>query len=254
MSHMVPDWHFLFSLLSVVFIDLILAGDNAVVIALAVRGLPLRQRKVGIAVGAGVAVALRIMVTLFAVELLTVKLVKLIGGTLILWIAVKLFGDAVPQERTRSEPQSLWQVIWVITLADITMSTDNILALAGVSRGNAFLLVFGLGLSIPFVVFTSGLLARLMDQYPVVILIGAAILGRVGGDMLMTDPLIARIFHPPLVLEYAVQALCAVGVVIVGRLLGRMNQSLDHQEDILDPGVRPIDSRPGQKIDRSTKD
>ena len=179
MTHAALDWHFLFSLLSIVFIDLILAGDNAVVIALAVRGLPTKQRKVGIAVGAGAAVALRIIVTLFAVELLDVRLVKLVGGVVILWIAVKLFGDAAPAQTTHMKRLGLWQAIWVITLADISMSTDNILALAGVSKGDAFLLIFGLGLSIPFVVFTSGLLSRLMDQYPFVILIGAAILGRV---------------------------------------------------------------------------
>jgi len=230
MAHISLDWHFLLSLLSIVFIDLILAGDNAVVIALAVRGLPLHQRRVGIAVGAGVAVVLRIVVTLFAVELLDVKLVKLVGGSLILWIAVKLFSDAAPEEKTQKKPQSLWQAIWLITLADITMSTDNILALAGVSKGNAFLLIFGLGLSIPFVVFTSGLLSRLMDQYPFVILIGAAILGRVGGDMIMTDPVIARILHPPLLLEYAVQAFCAAGVVAAGSLLMKFEKPSERRD------------------------
>jgi YjbE family integral membrane protein len=230
MAHIALDWHFLFSLLSIVFIDLILAGDNAVVIALAVRGLSLQQRKIGIVVGAGVAVALRIIITLFAVELLDVRLVKLVGGALILWIAVKLFGDAAPAERTQTKPQSLWGAIWVITLADITMSTDNILALAGVSKGNAFLLIFGLGLSIPFVVFTSGLLSRLMDQHPFVILIGAAILGRVGGDMIMTDPLMTRTIHPSIMLEYAVQALCAVGVIAGGSLLMRAKKSAARQE------------------------
>src|SRR5213594_3804099 len=108
MAHTSLDWHFLLNLLSIVFIDLILAGDNAVVIALAVRGLPLQQRRIGIAVGAGIAVALRIVVTLFAVQLLEVRLVKLIGGALILWIAVRLFGQAVPAEETRARPQGLW--------------------------------------------------------------------------------------------------------------------------------------------------
>src|SRR5215510_15941538 len=113
MTHAALDWHFLFSLLSIVFIDLILAGDNAVVIALAVRGLPLKQRKLGIAIGAGAAVALRIVVTLFAVELLDVRLVKLVGGLLILWIAVKLFSDAAPTEKTNMRQLGVWQAIWV---------------------------------------------------------------------------------------------------------------------------------------------
>lgn len=225
MTHIALDWNFLFSLFSIVFIDLILAGDNAVVIALAVRGLPLRQRKIGIVVGAGIAVALRIVVTLFAVELLEVRLVKLIGGSLILWIAIRLFSQAVPAEKTHEKPQGLWQAIWIIILADITMSTDNILAVAGVSRGNVFLLIFGLGLSIPFVVFTSALLSRLMDRYPFIILIGAAILGRVGGDMIITDPFMVRLLHPPSILQYSVQAFCAVGVIVAGNLLMRFNKS-----------------------------
>jgi YjbE family integral membrane protein len=249
MTHAALDWHFLFSLLSIVFIDLILAGDNAVVIALAVRGLPAKQRRVGIAVGAGAAVALRIIVTLFAVELLDVRLVKLVGGVVILWIAVKLFGDAAPAQRTHMKRLGLWQAIWVITLADITMSTDNILALAGVSKGDAFLLIFGLGLSIPFVVFTSGLLSQLMDQYPFVILVGAAILGRVGGDMIITDPFVARIVHPPMILEYAVQVFCAVGVVAVGMLLVRANEPGEPLEVAVGPDESPMDTRTGREID-----
>jgi YjbE family integral membrane protein len=225
MTHIALDWNFLFSLFSIVFIDLILAGDNAVVIALAVRGLPLQQRKIGIAIGAGIAVALRIVVTLFAVELLEIRLVKLLGGALILWIAVRLFSQGVPAQQIHEKPQGLWQAIWIIILADITMSTDNILAVAGVSRGNVFLLIFGLGLSIPFVVFTSVLLSRLMDRYPFIILIGAAILGRVGGDMIITDPFIVRLLHPPPILEYSVQAFCAVGVIVAGNLLMRFNKS-----------------------------
>ena len=249
MAHTALDWHFLLNLLSIVFIDLILAGDNAVVIALAVRGLPLQQRRIGIVVGAGIAVALRIVVTLFAVQLLEVRLVKLIGGALILWIAVRLFGQAVPAEETRARPQGLWQAIWIITVADITMSTDNILAVAGVSKGNVFLLIFGLGLSIPFVVFTSELLSRLMDQYPFVILVGAAILGRVGGDMIITDPLIARIFHPSEILEYTVQALCALGVIAAGSLLMRFKKSPEAQTVLNDSDSKRNDSEKRRGID-----
>jgi YjbE family integral membrane protein len=249
MAHAALDWHFLLNLLSIVFIDLILAGDNAVVIALAVRGLPLQQRRIGIAVGAGIAVALRIVVTLFAVQLLEVRLVKLIGGALILWIAVRLFGQAVPAEEMRARPQGLWQAIWIITVADITMSTDNILAVAGVSKGNVFLLIFGLGLSIPFVVFTSELLSRLMDQYPFVVLVGAAILGRVGGDMIMTDPLITRVLHPPLVLEYAVQAFCAFGVIIAGSFLMRFKKSPEAQTVLSGSDLKRNDSEKGRGIE-----
>ena len=226
------SWNFLFSLLTIIFIDLILAGDNAVVIALAVRGLPLQQRRLGILLGAGTAIILRIVITIFAIQLLEVRLVKLAGGSFILWIAVKLFSQAVPTEETRNA-QSLWQAIWMITLADVTMSADNILAIAGVSKGNLFLLIFGLGLSIPFVVFSSSLLSRLMDRYPIIIMFGAAILGRVGGDMIVTDPFTVQILHLPAFLHYCVQAICAVGVVVIGKLLMR-SQKQREPEKILE--------------------
>ena len=149
----------------------------------------------------------------------------------------------------RARPQGLWQAIWIITVADITMSTDNILAVAGVSKGNVFLLIFGLGLSIPFVVFTSELLSRLMDQYPFVILVGAAILGRVGGDMIITDPLIARIFHPSEILEYTVQALCALGVIAAGSLLMRFKKSPEAQTVLNDSDSKRNDSEKRRGID-----
>ena len=160
------NWEFVTGLLSIVLIDLILAGDNAVVIAMAVRSLPRKQRTRGIAFGAGAAVILRVTLTFFAAQLLQINFIKFIGGAVILWIAVKLFVEGAPDEEVKREAKTLWQAIWVIIIADITMSTDNVLAVAGASKGNLFLLLFGLALSIPFVVFTSNLLSMLMDKYP----------------------------------------------------------------------------------------
>ena len=209
---------FLVDILSIVLIDLLLAGDNAVVIALAVRSLPPAQRRIGIAVGAGLAVALRIGVTFFAAQLLQIEFIKLVGGLVLLWIAVKVMVDAetADQEMATRQAGSLWQAMWVIVIADITMSTDNILAVAGASKGNLFLLIFGLGLSIPFVVFTSGLLSRLMDRYPVIIYLGTAILGRVGGEMILTDPWLTRTLHPEHWMVIASEAAGAIGVVAAG--------------------------------------
>jgi predicted tellurium resistance membrane protein TerC len=116
------------------------------------------------------------------------------------------------------EAGSMFHAIRLIVIADITMSTDNVLAVAGASHGNLILLVFGLIVSIPFVVFTSNLLSVLMDKYSIIILFGAAVLGRVGGEMMMTDPFIEELFHPGKILEYAVQTVSAVGVIIVGKL------------------------------------
>ncbi|MCJ7833018.1 MAG: TerC family protein, partial [Deltaproteobacteria bacterium] len=186
------NWDFLVGFLSIVLIDLILAGDNAVVIAMAVRSLPRKQRLRGIAFGAGVAVILRVILTFFAAQLLQIQFIKFIGGAVIVWIAVKLFVEGAPDEEVKKEAKTLLQAIWVIIIADLTMSTDNILAVAGASKGNLFLLLFGLSLSIPFVVFTSNLLAMLMDKYPWFIYLGAAILGRVGGEMMISDPFITK--------------------------------------------------------------
>jgi len=216
---------FFLDALSIVLIDLLLAGDNAVVIALAVRSLPPKERRLGIILGSGLAVSLRIGVTFFAAQLLRTEFIKLVGGVAILWIAVKLLKDAGPvDEGHGKQAGSLWEAMWLILVADITMSIDNILAVAGASKGNLFLLIFGLGLSIPLVVFTSRLLSTLMDKYPIIIYIGSAVLGRVGGEMMLTDPWVVRMFHPPHWMDYAAQAFFAVAVLVVGRMLMRRPQ------------------------------
>jgi YjbE family integral membrane protein len=212
-------WHFFAGFLSIVLIDLVLAGDNALVIAMAVKNLPKRQRLMGIIIGAGGAVVLRVVCTFAVAQLLAIKYVKLLGGALIIWIAIKLLAEGTEEDGNRQEAMSLLQAIWIIMVADISMSVDNMLAVAAASRGSLFLLVFGLGLSIPLVVFTSNLLAMLMDRYPIIIYFGAAILGRVGGDMMITDPFVHALLHPSKVVEYGVQALFTVGVVIAGRFV-----------------------------------
>ena len=212
------SWDFLAAFMSIVLIDLILAGDNAVVIAAAVRTLPRKQRQKGILLGAGVAVVLRVVLTYFASQLLQMSYVKLIGGIFILWIAVKLFVDSAPEEEVRRNATSILQALWVIVVADLTMSVDNVLAVAGASKGNLFLLLFGLGLSIPFVVLTSSLLSLLMDKYPFIIYVGAGILGKVGGEMIFTDPVVVEIIRIPEAFLYGLEALFAVGVIIVGKL------------------------------------
>jgi YjbE family integral membrane protein len=212
------SWQFVTAFLSIVLIDLILAGDNAVVIAMAVRSLPKQQRLKGIAFGSGAAILLRVILTFFISQLLMISFLKLAGGALILWIAVKLFVEGVPEENLKREATTMFQAMKVIVIADITMSTDNMLAVAGASHGNLFLLIFGLSLSIPFIVFTSNLLAMLMDKYPVIVYLGAAVLGKVGGEMMITDPVVAGWLHPGKVLQYFVEGLFAVGVLVAGKL------------------------------------
>jgi YjbE family integral membrane protein len=185
---------------------------------MAVRSLPHEQRRKGIFWGAGAAVLLRVIATFFVAQLLQINFIKLIGGILITWIAVKLFIEGVPEDNIKKEAASLAQAIKIIVIADITMATDNMLAVGGASHGNLFLLIFGLGLSIPFVVFTSNLLSMLMDKYPVIIYIGAAILGKVGGEMIITDPVVVSMLNPGKVLKYSVETVFAIGVIVAGRL------------------------------------
>lgn len=212
------SWNFIVSLLSIILIDLVLAGDNAVVIAMAVRSLAPKQRVRGIIVGAGGAVILRVALTFFAAQLLNISFVKFLGGVLIIWIALKLFIEGVPEDKFRKEAKTMGQAVVTIMIADLIMSTDNILAVAGASKGNLFLLIFGLGLSIPFVVFTSNLLSKLMDRYPFIIYIGAAILGRVAGEMIISDPYIHRFLQPNRLTEYFIQAGFAISVIVAGKL------------------------------------
>ncbi len=223
------DLHFLSALVSIIIIDLILAGDNAVVIAMAVRSLPPHQRKKGIIFGAGAAVLLRVVLTFFVSQLLAINYLKIIGGLLILWIAIKLFIEGLPEENCEKTASTLGQAIKVIVIADITMATDNMLAVGGASQGNIFLLIFGLGLSIPFVVLTSNLLSTLMDKYPIIIYFGAAILGNVGGEMLLTDPLTISLVHLSPTTQYLLQALFAIGVILLGKLFIKL-KSLAKEE------------------------
>lgn len=211
------DWTFFSGLFSVIVINIILSGDNAVVIAMAVRSLPRAQRQKGIWLGAGAAVLLRIVFTFFVANMLQIPYLKLAGGAVILWLAVKLFVDSGSEEDGQ-EAGTLWQALKLIVIADVTMSLDNVLGVGAASRGNLFLLIFGLGTSIPILIFASSMLSMLMDKYPIIIYIGAAVLGKVGGEMIITDPIVVQTFVPSEILIYFVEALCAVGVVIVGKL------------------------------------
>jgi len=216
------SWQFISSFLMIIVIDLVLAGDNAVVIAMAVRNLPAKQRKIGIMCGAGAAVLLRVCLTIVVAQLIGIKGLKFFGGVLIMWIALKLFIEGAPSEEGHKEAATLWQAMTTIVIADIVMSLDNMLAVAGASHGNNLLIIFGLVLSIPFVVFTSGLLSMLMDKYPIIVYIGAMILGKVAGEMIITDPYVQSFLHTSKATQYIVEAAFAVAVVVIGKLWMKM--------------------------------
>ena len=184
---------FLGAVLSIVLIDVVLSGDNSIVIALAVRSLPARKRTLGIVLGAGSAAILRVIFTTAASRLMGVPYLKLVGGFLILWIAMKLLGEDTAHDEGAREARSVWHAVWMILVADVTMSLDNVLGVAGAARGHLGLLWFGLLLSIQLVVFASSLISRLMGRFPIIVVLGAAILGKVGGEMIAGDPLMHRL-------------------------------------------------------------
>lgn len=212
-------WAFLTAVMSIVLIDLVLAGDNAVVIAMAVKRLPDRQRTWGIILGASGAVLIRVACTFLVAQLLVMSYVKLVGGAVILWIAVKLLTQGAEAHHDVKAAGGIWQALWIIAVADLSMGIDNMLAVGAASHGNMFLLLFGLALSIPLVVCFSNLLSKLMDRFPIILWLGAAILGRVGGQMMITDPWVHGLLNPPTWVVYAVEAFFTVGVCLLAKLL-----------------------------------
>jgi YjbE family integral membrane protein len=216
-----PASRFLIAGLTLVLIDLLLAGDNAVVIAMAVRQLPDRERRIASVCGASLAVILRVALTFVAAEFLEVQFVKLAGGLFILWIAFQVLRDAGQPQEVAAAPHGLARAIWYVLFADLTMSIDNILAIAGASGGHFGLILFGLAVSIPFIVVSSNLLTRLMDRYPIVIYVGAAILGKVGGDMALTDPWVKGRIQIPDVARYVVDAALIAAILIAGHLAAK---------------------------------
>jgi YjbE family integral membrane protein len=182
--------HFWAGLMTIIWVNIILSGDNAVVIALAARSLPKHQQNKAVFWGAGAAVVLRIILTLFAVALLKYPYLKIVGGLLLFWIAVNLL---MPEDGDQDIESSdnLIQAIKTILIADLVMSVDNVIAVAAAAKGSIVLLVLGLLISIPLVIFGATLLMKLMERYPIIITVGAALIGMVAGEMLVTDPVVA---------------------------------------------------------------
>src|SRR5215210_6702157 len=179
----------LLKILQIVWVNIILSGDNAVVIALACRGLPDNRKRVGMVAGAGVAVGLRIVFTLLVASLLSTPFLKIIGSLLLFWIAVKLLvEDEEDAEGKIKASERLWHAIRTIAIADAVMSLDNVLAIAAVAQGSWFLLVLGLAISIPLVIVGASLIMTLIERFPIFVWLGAGLLGWVAGEMLVSDP------------------------------------------------------------------
>jgi YjbE family integral membrane protein len=205
----------------IILVNIVLSGDNAVVIALAARSLPPRQQNQAIFWGAGAAVVMRIILTVIAVEMLKWPWLKLIGAVLLLWIAVKLLMPEHDGDENVDSSDNLLAAIKTILVADLVMSLDNVIAVAAAAKGSLTLLILGLAISIPLVIFGSTLLLKLMTRWPVIITIGAALLGWVAGDMAATDPTIKDWVDANAAwLHWAAPAVGAVFVVALGKWLG----------------------------------
>jgi YjbE family integral membrane protein len=202
-------------LLEIGILNMLLSGDNAVVIALAVRALPRRQRLLGQLGGTLGAVVLRLLFVGVISMLLRVPLLRLVGGLLLIWIAYRLVRPVAEAEAGSRHAASFWESVWIIVVADITMSLDNVLAVAAAAHGDMLLVTLGIAMSVPIVVWGSGVLAGLMNRYPWIIWVGGGLLGYVAGDMLLEDPLVVDwLGAAGPTLEYPVPG--ALAVVLTG--------------------------------------
>jgi YjbE family integral membrane protein len=206
------------ALLKIIWINILLSGDNAVVIAMACRGLPHRQRLWGMVLGAGVAVLLRVVFTGIVASLMLLPYLKLVGGIALFYIAAKLLVPEKPDENEVEAVEHLWRAVRIVAVADIIMSLDNVIAIAAAAEGNIALLVIGLTISIPLIVAGAALIMRLLDRFPILVWAGAALLGWIVGEVIVTDPAIQGYLEPKLGAEgfhYIMLFAAIMGAILV---------------------------------------
>jgi YjbE family integral membrane protein len=211
---------FWFGLVKIVWINIILSGDNAVVIALAARTLPEHQQAKAVFWGSGAAVVLRVLLTVVAARLLALPYLQIAGGLLLLWIGIQLLGEEDEGERGEIRHHgSLMAAIRTILIADLVMSLDNVIAVAAAAQGSMLLLVLGLAISIPLVIFGATLMVRLMERFPIIVVVGAGLIGWVAGETIVGDATLADVLAAHRWSHYAAAALGAAIVVACGKLL-----------------------------------
>ncbi len=236
---MLASSDFWIGVLKIIMIDLLLSGDNAVVIALACRNLPESQRKKGILFGVGGAIGLRVVLTFFAVGLLSLPYLKLLGAVLLVWIGIKLILPEEDHDESNIKADTrLLGAVKTIIIADFVMSLDNVLGVAGAANGNMFLLIFGLLISIPLIAWSSQLVLKLIDRFPWIIYGGGALLGYVAGEMLVGEAALAAwvVEHP--LLHHVIPAVGAALVLATGWWLSLRQRAHAPLEDVLDEVVK----------------
>ncbi len=221
--------------LKIIMIDVLLSGDNAVVIALACRNLPAAQRQKGILFGMAGAVLLRIVLTFFAVSLLSLPYLKLVGALLLIWIGIKLIlPEDEHDEGSIVADARLIGAVKTIIIADFVMSLDNVLGVAAAAKGNVPLLVFGLLISIPLIAWSSQLVLKLIDRFPYIIYAGGALLGYVAGEMLVAEALFAPLLEAQHYLHWLIPAGCAVLVLAIGQWLAMRRVAANEVVNLVD--------------------
>jgi YjbE family integral membrane protein len=213
-----PD--FWIGLVKIVWINIILSGDNAVVIALAARSLPPHQQKKAVFWGSAAAVVLRIALTVVAVQLMALPYLQIVGGLLLLYIGVQLLAEEDDEEEGEvKEYGSLMAAVRTILIADLIMSLDNVIAVAAAAQGSMLLLVLGLAISIPLVIFGSTLMIKLMERFPIIVTLGAGLIGWVGGETIASDNVFTAFREANHWVHYAAAAAGAVAVIAIGKAL-----------------------------------
>ena len=223
---------FLLALLQIIWINVLLSGDNAVVIALACRALPPETRRWGVIFGAGVAVAMRVAFTIIVTTLMALPYLKIVGGLLLFWIAVQLIVED-SDEKDIVASHSVWNAVRTIAIADTVMSLDNVVAIAATAKGSWPLIIFGLVMSVPLIVFGATLIITVLERYPVLVWAGAALLGWVAGDLIVADPQVhnAMSAWPADSIDSLAGVLGAIVVVGLGWLLRRRHTATNEDVD-----------------------
>ncbi len=214
---MLQNAEFWIGLMKIVWINIILSGDNAVVIALAARSLPEHQQRQAIMFGSGAAVVLRIALTVVAAALLELSFLQIIGGILLLYIGAQLLSEDGDEGEGEVEKASLFVAIRTILVADIVMSLDNVIAVAAAAKGNMTLLILGLAISIPMVIFGSAIMIKLMTRFPIIVTFGACLIGWVGGETIASDVALREFSAENSWLHYAAATAGALSVLAIGK-------------------------------------
>ncbi|HEY9064567.1 MAG TPA: TerC family protein [Burkholderiaceae bacterium] len=218
---MLQTTDFWIGLVKIIWINIILSGDNAVVIALAARSLPPHQQKQAVFFGSGAAVVLRIILTVVAAKLLALPYLQIVGGLLLLWIGVQLLGEEDEDDGEHKPHGSLMAAVRTILIADLVMSLDNVIAVAAAAQGSMTLLILGLAISIPLVIFGSTLMIKLMERFPIIVVLGAMLIGWVGGETIVSDVALKDVLAANPWLHYAGAVAGAVFVYAIGKVMQR---------------------------------